>query len=65
MGWDTRGYFYFSRRINGRVVREYVGAGLAGELADREQAERDRRRAAVRAARADLDRLADTLDELG
>jgi hypothetical protein len=63
MGWE-RGYYYRVRKINGRVVREYVGAGLAGELAANEQAERDRRRAAARTERADLDRLAVELDEL-
>jgi len=36
MGWDVRkgGHRYFtrSRRVGGRVVREYYGGGLAGKM---------------------------------
>jgi hypothetical protein len=57
VGWDRRGYYYRVRKVQGRVVREYVGGGLAGMLAEA-QDERDRaRRAAARAAwRAERDR---------
>jgi hypothetical protein len=32
MVWD-RGYYYRVRKVNGRVVREYVGGGPLAELA--------------------------------
>jgi hypothetical protein len=41
MSWDQRGYYYRSRRVAGRPVREYVGAGLLAQLqADLDEAER-------------------------
>jgi hypothetical protein len=74
MVWE-RGYYYRVRKINGCVVREYVGTGAAAELAaqmdainraDR-QAERDAWRAEREEAEAldagvrELDELADLL----
>src|SRR4051794_20380273 len=36
MAWQLRNgsgsYFYFSKRVNGRGVSRYIGAGVAGEL---------------------------------
>jgi hypothetical protein len=61
MGWDKGRYYTRSRKVNGRVVREYVGTGPVAECAARLDAlERDRRRLEaldVRDARAELDAL--------
>ncbi len=62
MGWDKDGRYYTrSRRVNGRVVREYVGGGRVGELAARldalERQTRDNERAAFNAERDELDAL--------
>lgn len=68
MGWERGRYYTRSRKVNGRVVREYVGAGQNGELAaqldalDREQREQDSD--ARRADRADVNALADRLLDL-
>ena len=49
MGWETRRgrrYYYRARKVDGRVVKEYVGAGPLAELVAREDA-------AARAERAE------------
>lgn len=65
MSWEFRPngkrYYTRSRRLNGRVQREYVGGGALGELAellDIEEREEQRSRAeAIRDAKLRLDRL--------
>ena len=45
MGWDRGRYYTRSTKVNGRVVREYIGTGRAAELtAQLDALERERRR---------------------
>ena len=72
MAWETRArgtrYYTRSRRVNGRVVREYIGIGLAAEIAartdERERAYRQARAQAEREERERLDALDGQVDEL-
>ena len=72
MGWERRGrgglYYTRSRKVDGCVVREYVGGGIRGRLAAdedaRERAERAERAAMWRAERDRLDAADRQLTEL-
>ena len=60
MSWqrrDQRHYYSRSYRVDGRIVREYVGGGAAGEQAAAADAQRRaQRQAAAAALRAEQDR---------
>jgi hypothetical protein len=49
VAWEERGggrYYYRTRWVNGRPVKEYVGGGLAGRLAsEADRIDRERREA--------------------
>lgn len=58
MGWETRDgrdFYYRKRRVGGRVESIYVGGGLIGTLAAREDARVARQRRAERDTRASPD----------
>ena len=67
MGWE-RGYYYRVRKVNGRVVREYVGGGrigaLAAELDELNRQQREAEREARRRQREELAALESSLDRL-
>ncbi len=72
MGWESRErgglYYTRSRKENGRVVREYIGGGMLGELAAQmdaiERERREERATRWKEGQEDLDALEAPVDEL-
>ena len=58
MGWDRGRYYTRSKRIGGRVIREYIGGGILGHVAaELDRADRERR--ATQAAELRAEQAAD------
>jgi len=70
MAWETRKgtgcYYTRSKRVNGRVVREYIGTGTVAQmiamLDGQSRRERDEERAARNARRAEFGRATALVD---
>jgi hypothetical protein len=60
MSWE-RGYYYRAKKVNGRVVKEYVGPGIVGRMAELEdlfaREDRELRRIKERIEREESARL--------
>ena len=67
MGWDKGRYYTRSKRVNGRVVREYVGSGVFGQLAEQldliERETRKLHQLEERSEREELESFDSSVDE--
>jgi hypothetical protein len=72
MGWESRQrgglYYARSRKENGRVIREYVGSGVLGQIAaledEHERRRREEQTAFWKEEQRDLDVLQGAVEEL-
>ena len=68
MGWEKGRYYTRSRKVNGRVVREYVGGGEVGAMAARVDAinreRRQRERDAWRSEQEEMDTIDAAVDNV-
>ncbi len=56
MAWHEGRYYYRTKKVGGKVVREYCGSGYAGELSARlDEVERERRKHAQASAKFEQD----------
>jgi hypothetical protein len=67
MAWEKRGnqrYYYHKRRVNGRVVSEYISNGVIADLAEERKANQAAKREQERKERARVDTLEEQLNQL-
>ena len=68
MGWERGRYYTRSRKVDGRVIREYVGGGAAGALAAHQDAvkreRREQERERWRSEKEEIEAFDDAIDEV-
>ena len=68
MGWERGRYYTRSRKVDGRVIREYVGGGAAGALAAQQDAidreRREREHESWRIEKEEIEAFDDAIDQV-